>query len=131
MSLYLRKYTLKSGETSLTYQYDFEHGNRRYRGSFGHVTPPQAEAMYAELMATVREQKQRAKAKALEQRLGLTLRFEEFAEEYLAYCRVNAQPRSVERHESAYRALRPTFGPLWLSDITPYRISSISSSGRL
>jgi hypothetical protein len=58
VSLYQRTYCLKNGVISYTWHYDFETGKRRFRGSFGHVTPPQAEAMYAELMATVREQKQ-------------------------------------------------------------------------
>jgi hypothetical protein len=58
VSLYQRTYCLKNGVISYTWHYDFETGKWRFRGSFGHVTPPQAEAMCAELMATVREQKQ-------------------------------------------------------------------------
>jgi integrase len=70
------------------------------------------------------------KAKRLEQRLGLTLRFEAFAEEYLAYYRTDARPRSVERHESAYRALKPTFGSLRLADITPYLVEQYKQQRR-
>jgi len=130
MSLYQRQYRLKDGTMSYTWIYDFECGRKRYRGSFGHMDPPQAQAMYAELMTTVREEQRKTKIKALEQRLGLTLRFEAFAQQYLAYDRAHARPRSAERHESSYRTLKPVFGPLRLSDITPFLIEQYKEQRR-
>src|SRR5262249_10959653 len=49
-------------------------------------------------------------------------RLDEFAQEYFAYYQANRRPRSVERHETSYRALQPTFGHGRLSDITPLAI---------
>ena len=64
------------------------------------------------------------KAEAVEGRYELpskkpTPKLEEFAKEYFAYYRANRRPRSVERHETSYRAMYPTFGYVRLADITP------------
>jgi integrase len=48
--------------------------------------------------------------------------FEEMSDEYLRYYRANRRPRSVERHEMAFRALKPFFGGKRLIDITPLLI---------
>jgi integrase len=45
--------------------------------------------------------------------------FGAIAEEYLRYYRANRRPRSVERHEMAYRALKPFFAGKSVEDITP------------
>jgi hypothetical protein len=46
--------------------------------------------------------------------------FEEMADEYLRYYRVNRAQKSVRQHEMAYRAFKPLFGGKRLSDITPF-----------
>jgi hypothetical protein len=38
----------------------------------------------------------------------------------LRYYRVNRAPKSVRRHEMAYRSIKPLFGGKRLSDITPF-----------
>jgi integrase len=43
-------------------------------------------------------------------------------DEYLRYYRVNRAPKSVRRHEMAYRAIKPLFGGKRLSDITPFLV---------
>jgi integrase len=48
--------------------------------------------------------------------------FEVVAGDYLQYYRANRQPKSVERHEMAYQALKPTFAGKRLVDITPFMI---------
>jgi integrase len=48
--------------------------------------------------------------------------FEAIAEEYLRYYRANRRPRSVERHEMAYRALKPFFAGKRIEAITPLLI---------
>jgi integrase len=65
------------------------------------------------------------KAEAVEGRYELPSKklspmFEAMAEEYLRYYRVNRAPKSVRRHEMAYRAIKPLFGGKRLSDITPF-----------
>jgi integrase len=67
------------------------------------------------------------KAEAVEGRYELpskkpTPRLDEFAREYFAYYRANRRPRSVERHETSFRAMQPTFGHIRLGDITSLAI---------
>ena len=67
------------------------------------------------------------KAEAVEGRYELPSKkpspfFEGMAAEYLQYYRANRRPRSAERHEMAYRALKPFFGGKRLADITPLLI---------
>jgi integrase len=49
-------------------------------------------------------------------------RLDEFAKEYFAYYRANRRPQSVQRHETAYRAIHPTFGHLRLAEISPLAV---------
>jgi integrase len=54
--------------------------------------------------------------------------FETVAVEYLKYYKTNRQPKSVERHEMAYRALKPFFAGKRLEDITPFMIEKYKQS---
>jgi len=107
------------GDTMSLYQrgkswyYDFVYRGERYTGCVGQVSKTVAKAILA-----------KKKAEAVEGRYELpskkpTLTLEEFAKEYFAYYRANRRPRSVERHETSYRAMRPTFGHVRLAAITP------------
>jgi integrase len=103
-----------------SWEYDFWRGGKRYRKTIGPVSQEVAEAVYAQVKATVVESGARERAKMLELQLGLSPRLDDFAFEYLAYYRTNARPTSVRRHEAAYQAVKLAFGQHRLSDITPY-----------
>jgi Phage integrase, N-terminal SAM-like domain len=99
-----------------SWYYDFMYRGQRYRGCIGRVSKTIAK----EIMA-------KKKAEAVEGRYELPSKkpsplFEVVAGEYLQYYRANRQPRSVERHEMAYQALKPTFAEKRLADITPFMI---------
>jgi Phage integrase SAM-like domain len=96
-----------------SWYYDFRHRGERYTGCIGPVSKTVAKEILA-----------KKKAEAVEGRYELpskrpTPKLEEFATEYFGYYRANRRPRSVERHETSYRAMRPTFGHVRLADITP------------
>jgi integrase len=99
-----------------SYYYDFRHRGQRYRGCIG----PVSKTIAKEIMAKKR-------AEAVEGRYELPSKkpsplFEVVVGDYLQYYRANRQPRSVERHEMAYQALKPTFAGTRLADITPFII---------
>jgi hypothetical protein len=75
MSLY--RVHARNGAT--IWVYNFSIGGRRYNRRLGKVTQAQAEAMYAELKVLARERRAQDQVTALEQRLALTMRLEEFA----------------------------------------------------
>ena len=96
-----------------SWYYDFKYRGERYTGCVGAVSKTVAKEILA-----------KKKAEAVEGRYELpskkpTPKLEEFAKEYFAYYRANRRPRSAERHETSYRAMRSTFGHVRLSDITP------------
>ena len=67
------------------------------------------------------------KAEAVEGRYELPSKkpsplFEDIAAEYLQYYRANRRPRSAERHQMAYQALKRVFDGKRLADITPFLI---------
>jgi hypothetical protein len=69
----------------------------------------------------------RKKAEAVEGRNSTPAKkssplFEAMAEEYLKYYQANRRPRSVERHEMAYKSLKRFFGGKRLADISPFLI---------
>jgi integrase len=99
-----------------SWYYDFIHRGERYTGCIGPVSKTVAKEILA-----------KKKAEAVEGRYELPSKklspmFEAMAEEYLRYYRANRRPRSVERHEMAFRALRPFFCGKRLTDITPLLI---------
>ena len=54
--------------------------------------------------------------------------FEDIAAEYLQYYQANRRPRSVERHQMAFQALKPFFAGHRLSDISPFLIEKYKRS---
>jgi integrase len=99
-----------------SWYYDFQYWSERYTGCIGPVSRTVAKEILA-----------KKKAEAVEGRYALpskkpSPRFEDIAEEYLRYYQANRRPRSAERHEMAYRALKPFFGGKRLADITPLLI---------
>jgi integrase len=99
-----------------SWYYDFNYRGKRYTGCVGAVSKTVAKEISA-----------KKKAEAVEGRYELpskkpTPKLEEFAKEYFAYYRANRRPQSVQRHVTAYRALRLTFGDLRLSEISPLAI---------
>ncbi len=99
-----------------SWYYDFMYRGQRYTGNIGPVSKTRAK----EVMA-------KKKAEAVEGRYELPSKrpspmFEAVAADYLHYYRANRQPKSVERHEMAYQALKPTFAGKRLADITPFMI---------
>jgi Phage integrase, N-terminal SAM-like domain len=99
-----------------SWYYDFKYRGERYTGCIGAVSKTVAKEILA-----------KKKAEAVEGRYELPSKkpspiFEAMAEEYLHYYRANRRPRSVERHEMAFRALKPFFGGKRLTDITPLLI---------
>jgi integrase len=99
-----------------SWYYDFKYRGERYTGCIGAVSKTVAKEILA-----------KKKAEAVEGRYELPSKkpspmFEAMAEEYLHYYRANRRPRSVERHEMAFRALKPFFGGKRLADITPLQI---------
>jgi integrase len=96
-----------------SWYYDFQYRGQRYTGCIGPVSKTVAKEILS-----------KKKAEAVEGRYELpsrkpTPKLEEFVKEYFAYYRANRRPRSAERHETSYRAMRATFGHVRLSDISP------------
>lgn len=107
MSLYLR---------GKSWYYDFQYRGQRYTGCIGKVSKTVAKEIFA-----------KKKAEAVEGRYELpskkpSLLFEDMAVEYLKYYKANRRPRSVERHEMAYKAVKPTFFGKRLTDINSFLI---------
>jgi integrase len=99
-----------------SWYYDFMYRGQRYTGNIG----PVSKTIAKEIMA-------KKKAEAVEGRYELPSKkpspmFETVAADYLRYYRANRQPKSVERHEMAYQALKATFAGKRLADITPFLI---------
>jgi integrase len=99
-----------------SWYYDFLYRGERYTGCIGPVSRTVAKEILA-----------KKKAEAVEGRYELPSKrpsplFEGVAEEYLRYYQANRRPRSAERHEMAYRAMKPFFGGKRLADITPLLI---------
>jgi len=99
-----------------SWYYDFLYRGERYTGCNG----PVSKTVAKEIMA-------KKKAEAVEGRYELPSKkpsplFEAMAEEYLRYYQANRRPRSVVRHEMAYRALQPFFTGHRLADINPFLI---------
>ncbi len=99
-----------------SWYYDFQYRSERYTGCIGPVSRTVAKEILA-----------KKKAEAVEGRYELpskkpSSRLDEFAKEYFAYYRANRRPQSVQRHETAYRALQPTFGNQRLSEVSPLAI---------
>jgi integrase len=99
-----------------SWYYDFLYRGERYRGCIG----PVSKTVAKEIMA-------KKKAEAVEGRYELPSKkpsplFQVMAEEYLQYYQANRRPRSVVRHEMAYRALQPFFTGHRLADISPFLI---------
>jgi integrase len=107
MSLYQRE---------KSWYYDFMYRGKRYRGCIG----PVSKTIAKEIMA-------KKKAEAVEGRYELpskkpSPRLDEFVKEYFAYYQANRKPRSLQRHQTSYRALEATFGHQRLTDISPLDI---------
>jgi integrase len=100
-----------------SWYYDFLYRGERYSGCIGPVSRTVAKEILA-----------KKKAEAVEGRYELpskkpSPRLEEFVvKEYFPYYRANRRPQSVKRHETAFRAMTPTFGHLRLSEISPLAI---------
>src|SRR5438128_6101055 len=99
-----------------SWYYDFQYRGERYTGCIGSVSKTVAK----EIMA-------KKKAEAVEGRYELPSKkpspqFEDIAEEYLRYYQANRRPRSLERHQMAFQALKPFFGGHRLADISPFLI---------
>src|SRR5262245_10434835 len=93
-----------------SWYYDFMYRGQRYRGCIGPVSKTIAKHIMA-----------KKNAEAVEGRYELPSKkpspvFEAVAEDYLQYYRANRQPKSVEHHEMAYQALKPTFAGKRLAD---------------
>ncbi len=89
---------------------------QRYRGCIG----PVSKTIAKEIMT-------KKKAEAVEGRYELpskkpSPRLDEFVREYFAYYQANRKPRSLQRHQTSYRALQATFGHQRLADISPLDI---------
>jgi integrase len=99
-----------------SWYYDFLYRGERYTGCIGPVSRTVAKEILA-----------KKKAEAVEGRYELSSKkpspsFEGMAVECLQYYQSNRHPRSSERHEMAYWALKPFFGGSRLADIRPLLI---------
>ena len=93
--------------------YDFMYRCQRYRGCIG----PVSKTIAKETMA-------KKKAEAVEERYDLpskkpSPRLDEFVKEDFAYYQANRKARSLQRHQTSYRALEATFGHQRLSRHLP------------
>jgi hypothetical protein len=118
-----RKYmTMSLYQRGKSWYYDFLYRGERYTGCIG----PVSKTVAKEIMA-------KKKAEAVAGRYELpskkpSLLFEVIAEEYLQYYQANRRPRSVERHQMAFQALKPFFGGRRLADISPFLIEKYKRS---
>jgi integrase len=99
-----------------SWYYDFLYRGERHTGCIGPVSKTVAKEILA-----------KKKAEAVEGRYELPSKkpsplFKDMAAEYLQYYQSNRRPRSAERHEMSYRALKPFFSEKRLSEITPLLI---------
>jgi integrase len=104
------------GDESLStweeFVFRFQYRGQRYTGCIGPVSRTVAKEILA-----------KKKAEAVEGRYELPSKkpspmFDAIAKEYLRYYRDNRRPWSVERHEMAYRALKPFLAGKRIEDIT-------------
>jgi len=105
-----------------SWYYDFQYRSERYTGCIGAVSKTVAK----EIMA-------KKKAEAVAGRYALPSKkpsplFEAMAEECLQYYQANRRPRSFQRHQMAFQALRPFFGGHRLTDISPFLIEKYKRS---
>ena len=105
-----------------SWYYDFQYRGERYTGCIG----PVSKTIAKEIMA-------KKKAEAVEGRYELPSKkpsplFENVADEYLKYYQANRRPRSAERHEMAFKALKPFLAGHRLSDISPFLIEKYKRS---
>jgi integrase len=96
-----------------SWYYDFQSRGERYAGCIGVVSKTVAKEVLAKKKAEASEGRYVSSAKKPSPLL------EEIAAEYLKYYRANRKPRSVERHEMAYKALSRELAGKRLSTITP------------
>ena len=99
-----------------SWYYDFLYRGERLTGCIG----PVAKTVAKEILA-------KKKAEAVEGRYELpskkpSPRLDEFVKEYFAYYQANRKLRSLQRHQTSYRAMQPTFGQQRLADISPLAI---------
>jgi integrase len=105
-----------------SWYYDFQYRGNRYTGCIGPVSKTVAKEILA-----------KKKVEAIEERYELpskkpSPRFEIMAEEYLQYYQANRRPRSVTRHQMAFRALKPFFAAYRLADMSPFLIEKYKRS---
>src|SRR5262249_52279150 len=98
------------------YWYDFWYRGERYQGSIGPVSKSVAKETELRKKAEVAEGRYKPPSKKL------SPLFEDMAQEYLQYYRTNRRPRSVERHEMAYKSLQRFFGGKRLNEINSFLI---------
>ena len=115
MSIYLR---------GKSWYYDFIHKGQRYTGSFGQVS-----------RTVAKEELARKKAEVVEGGLNpakarKSPRFDVFAEEYLAWAKMNRRPETYRR--LAYTAPRfvASFGQKKLSELTPWHLEQYKKHRR-
>ena len=84
-----------------SWYFDFQHRGERYTGCIGPVSKTVAKEILAKKKAEAVEGRYESPAK------NQSPLFEEMANEYLRCYRVNRAPKSVRRHEMAYRAINP------------------------
>jgi integrase len=107
-----------------SWYYDFQYRGERYTGCVGPVSRTVAKEILA-----------KKKAEAVEGRYELPSKrpspvFEDMAEEYLRYYGANRRPRSLRRHQMAFRALKPILAGKRLSEITPFLIERYKQTRR-
>src|SRR5712691_3805127 len=99
-----------------SWYYDFQSRGERYAGCIGPVSKTVAKEVLARKRAEAAEGRYSAPAKKP------SPLFEDIAAEYLQYYQANRRPKSLERHQMAFQALKPFFGGHRLADISPFLI---------
>ena len=99
-----------------SWYYDFQYRGERYTGNIGPVSKTVAKEILS-----------KKKAEAVEGRYELPSKkpsplFEDVAVDYLKYYQANRRPKSLERHQMAFKALQRVFAGKRLADITPFLI---------
>jgi integrase len=99
-----------------SWYYDFQYRGERYTGNIGPVSKTVAKEILA-----------KKKAEAVEGQYELPSKkpsplFEEVAVDYLKYYQANRRPKSLARHQMAFKALQRVFAGKRLADITPFLI---------
>jgi len=99
-----------------SWYYDFQSRGERYAGCIGKVSKTVAKEVLARKKAEAAEGRYRAPVKKQ------SPFFEDMAAEYLQYYQANRRPKSFERHQMAFKALKPFFAGHRLADISPFLI---------